>query len=245
MNITQNLITCNFTKRTSKVNEWIVIHYFGSLGDDSGVVQYFNRDGVNASAHYALDDDSITQAVLDSNTAWHCGDSGIGTFKGKCCNANSIGIEVRPYKLSTATMGAGDKDWYFHAQTIVNLTWLVKMLMAKYNIDADHVIRHFDVTAKWCPRPWMGDDINSYYGKSGNQLWAEFKAALTAESEDSMPRYNTIDEVPEWGKKTVQKLIDSKAFNDGDSTTPAIDGLNLSEDMIRTFVANDRMGLYK
>ena len=50
--------------------------------------------------------------------------------------------------------------------------------MAKYGIDADHVIRHYDVTAKWCPRPWMGDDINTYYGKTGNQLWTEFKAGL-------------------------------------------------------------------
>lgn len=235
MNITQSLIAANFTKRTNKVNQWIVIHYFGSLGDDTGVVSYFNRGGVNASAHYALDDDSITQAVLDSNTAWHCGDSGIGKYKGKCCNANSIGIEVRPYKVITASMGAADTDWYFHPQTVINLTELVKALMAKYNIDADHVIRHYDVTAKWCPRPWIGDDINSFYGKTGNQLWNEFKAALTAESEDDMPKYDTIAEMPSWAQATMQKLF-SKGL---------VSSFGFSEEALRIFVINDRAGLYK
>jgi hypothetical protein len=53
--------------------------------------------------------------------------------------------------------------------------------MHKYGIDAAHVLRHYDVTAKWCPRPWMGDDINAFYRRSGNQMWAEFKASLEAE----------------------------------------------------------------
>lgn len=75
-------------------------------------------------------------------------------------------------------MSAGDKDWYFDVQTVANLTELVRSLQKQYGIDNDHVIRHYDVTAKLCPRMWVGDDINTYYGKSGNQLWNEFKAGL-------------------------------------------------------------------
>lgn len=41
-----------------------------------------------------------------------------------------------------------------------------------------HVVRHYDVTAKACPRPWVGDDINTYYRKTGNTLWNEFKTKL-------------------------------------------------------------------
>ena len=180
--ITQDLISFNFSRRTSRKIEYIVIHYFGSLGDDAGVVDYFDRKGLKASAHYALDDDSITQAVLGRDAAWHCGDSGRGTLKGKCCNANSIGIEVRPYKVKASHISAADTDWYFHEQTIENLVELVRWLMDKHGIDAEHVVRHYDVTSKLCPRPWVGDDINTYYGKTGNQLWAEFKARLEGDN---------------------------------------------------------------
>lgn len=61
------------------------------------------------------------------------------------------------------------------------------------------------------------------------------------ELEDDMPRYNTIKEIEataSWAAATVKKLMERKALN-GDGT-----GLNLSEDMLRTFVVNDRMGLY-
>lgn len=38
-------------------------------------------------------------------------------------------------------------------------------------------------TGKWCPRPWMGDDMNAYYGTSGNEQWARFKARLSGNEE--------------------------------------------------------------
>ena len=62
------------------------------------------------------------------------------------------------------------------------------------------------------------------------------------ELEENMPRYNTIKEIEAacpWAVVTVKKLMERKALG-GDGT-----GLNLSEDMLRTFVINDRMGLYK
>lgn len=213
--ITQDLITVNYSRRTNRLIEYIVIHYFGALGDDAGVVNYFDRDGINASAHYALDDDSITQAVLDGDAAWHCGDSGKGTLKGKCCNANSIGIEVRPYKANTSHLSAADTDWYFHEQTTENLVELVRYLMDKHGIDADHVVRHFDVTSKLCPRPWVGDDINTYYGKTGNQLWADFKSKLEDDAMDGKEIYDKLNEYlrelpcPEWAEKELKEAVDA------------------------------------
>jgi len=51
--------------------------------------------------------------------------------------------------------------------------------------------------------------------------------------------YNTIAEVPDWARGTVQKLID-KGFVNG-----ALDGkLNLSYDLVRILVINDRAGIY-
>lgn len=42
----------------------------------------------------------------------------------------------------------------------------------------------YDVTGKWCPRPWMGDDTNTYYGTSGNEQWKKFKERLSGEELD-------------------------------------------------------------
>ena len=50
-------------------------------------------------------------------------------------------------------------------------------------------------------------------------------------------RYNNINEIPEWGKTTIKYLIQKGCFAD-------VNKLNLTEDMLRTFVINDRAGLY-
>lgn len=55
---------------------------------------------------------------------------------------------------------------------------------------------------------------------------------------EDVKRYNKIEEVPEWGRETVQKLIDKGALQ-GDGGN-----LNLSEDMLRVFVINDRAEAY-
>lgn len=196
MNIQQNLTTVNRTVYANRSIEYIVIHYFGALGTAKNTCAYFKSVNRQASAHYFVDDE-IWQAVLDKDASWHCGDGGKGTRKGLCTNANSIGIEARPQKLSTATMLATDRDWYFEKNTEDNLIALVKMLMGKHGIPIENVIRHYDVTAKWCPRPWMGDDVNTYYGKTGNLLWDEFKAKLVAEPAQNIPSA-WAEEAIEW-----------------------------------------------
>lgn len=72
-------------------------------------------------------------------------------------------------------------------------------------------------------------DLNDCYDATG--LW-------NYNTEEEM-RYNTIDEIPEYGKATIQKLINAGALNGTGA------GLNITDDMLRVFVINDRMGLYK
>jgi N-acetylmuramoyl-L-alanine amidase CwlA len=72
-----------------------------------------------------------------------------------------------------------DTDWYIPEATLDRASYLIAYLMRQYNIPIDHVIRHYDVTKKNCPRPLVGDDINEYYGISGNERWARFKQQIT------------------------------------------------------------------
>ena len=58
------------------------------------------------------------------------------------------------------------------------------------------------------------------------------------EEEDDMPRFQKFEELPDWAKPTIRKLLDRKYLLGTDI------GLNLTEDALRIFVVNDRAGLY-
>ena len=66
-------------------------------------------------------------------------------------------------------------------------------------------------------------------------LWS---AENKGEEIEGMKRYNTIEELPNWAKPTVEKLV-KKGFLQGDGN-----GLDLSHDMVRMLVIHDRAGVY-
>ena len=150
--------------------KYIVIHYTGALGDAQANCNYFAGGNRNASAHYFVGyDGAIWQSVEDKNIAWHCG---ANSYKhAECRNANSIGIEMCVRKKSTASMGATDKDWYFEDATVEAAAELTRYLMDKYNVPASHVIRHYDVTGKICPNPYV-------YNTTAH-TWEEFKQLIS------------------------------------------------------------------
>ena len=58
----------------------------------------------------------------------------------------------------------------------------------------------------------------------------------TYDKEVEEVRYNTVEECPDWARETVQKLID-KGYLGGNGQ-----GLDLSHDMVRVLVIQDRAG---
>lgn len=141
-------------KRTAKI-EWIVMHYTANDGDsDESNGRYFQQPlSPVASAHYFVDDDSITRSVPDDYVAYHCG---ANTYRHPSCrNANSIGVEMCDAKRDGRVM-ATDK-------TIANAAELVYSLCKQYSIPFDHIIRHYDVTGKLCPAYWVkGDGLQKF-----------------------------------------------------------------------------------
>ena len=163
MEINELLTTVNYKKGNSKQNKYIVIHYVGATGGAEANCKYFQSVYRGASAHYFVGHSGeVWQCVEDKDIAWHCGAS---RYKHPYCrNFNSIGIEMCCRKnLSNGT-------WYFEEETIKAATQLTKELMAKYSIPASNVIRHYDVTGKVCPEPYVRDTA----------AWNTFKASLTA-----------------------------------------------------------------
>ena len=128
--------------------KYIVVHYTANDGDtDENNGKYFKNNAVGSSAHYFVDDDSITQSVPDNHTAYHCGTN--GKYKhASCRNSNSLSVELCDDVKNGVI--------YPSAATIANAVELVKLLMKKYNVPAANVIRHYDVTGKLCPAYWCG-----------------------------------------------------------------------------------------
>lgn len=160
MEINKLLTTVNYSRANGKQNKYIVIHYVGATGGAEDNCKYFQSNYRGASANYFVGHKGeIWQCVEDKDVAWHCGAT---YYKHPYCrNTNSIGIEMCCRKKTDGT-------WYFEEETIKATIELTKELMSKYNIPAANVIRHYDVTGKTCPEPYVRDTA----------AWNTFKANL-------------------------------------------------------------------
>lgn len=232
----------NYRKGREFPINWICLHFTANNGDTAqNNADCFAREGgLNASAHYFVDTEKIVQSVKDGDTAWHCGRERGGSYYNDCRNANSIGIEMCSvirngvYVIPEATMKRAAK--------------LTRELMAKHHVPVSRVCRHYDVTHKDCPEPWVRNP----------KLWEKFKTMLTEEVEDMTEAqtraiakqeiskaesakkvYNSVAECPAWAKDTVQKLV-NKGFLHGDENGK----LALTTDLLRLLVINDRAHLY-
>ena len=132
---------------------WLVMHYTANDGDsDEGNAAYFARAITRASAHYFVDDDSVTRSVPDERVAWHCG---ARAYRHPLCrNANSIGIEL----CDTVKNGRHDVT----ELTLRNAAALAASLCGKYGIPTAHILRHYDVTGKLCPSFWCGEGADGF-----------------------------------------------------------------------------------
>ena len=148
MEIKRNITTKNFDSGSINRIKYIVLHFTANNGDTAyGNTNYF-KSYRGASAHYFVDENSVYQSVEDKNIAWHCGAK---KYKHSTCrNSNSLGVELCSRKDSKG-------NFYFMDKTVYNAVELVKMLRAKYNVPIANVIRHYDVTGKNCPEPFVRD----------------------------------------------------------------------------------------
>ena len=209
--------------RTQPVR-YIVMHYTANNGDTArNNCDYYHRvGGLQASAHYFVDEHGAMQSVREGDTAWHCGARAY--WHPECRNANSIGIEMCSRKRA-------DGSYYIKPETVANAAALAREIMQRYGIDTDHVLRHYDVTGKRCPMPWVDDPAQ----------WVAFKDMLvpksttTDEEDEDMTRYNTIDEVPDWAQDTVRALMDAGALKGDEHGC-----IDLSRDMIRGLMIGTR-----
>lgn len=161
--------------------KFIVIHYLGVPNADNPYLY-----GGGYGGHYNIKRDGSIYWAADPKTAviWHCGGglqgSGGHTFYQICTNYNSIGIECGVAANTSSKELPADSDlWYFTEETQESLVFLVSKLMNEYNIDIDHVIRHYDVVGKICPNPYVKNN-----NLKTSWTWEQFKLNLAQYRKD-------------------------------------------------------------
>ena len=194
MTITNKFSTVHTTAKAARAIEYIVIHYTAGVTSKAGsavnTADYFRTTTTEVSADFTVDDTAVVQYNPDirNRYTWHCGGNKYntkgGSLYGVCKNSNSIGIEICCENSTGKMQDANDKSYSFSDAAIANAEWLVKKLMAEYNIPADHVVRHYDVTGKLCP------GIVGWNLDSGSEAkWQAFKQAISGTAVSAPVKY--------------------------------------------------------
>ena len=210
--------TGNYQKGRTQPIEYIVVHYTANSGDTAqNNLDYFAREVTGTSAHYFVDRASVRQSVLDTDIAWHCGAERYQ--HPECRNSNSIGVEM------CDSVGA------VPAATRERTAAFVRQKMKEYGIDSSHVLRHYDVTGKRCPAPWVDNPAE----------WMEFKKMLEEDDDMSyeqfeqyMNRYLTernAKPADDWAKPYIQEAIDAGAMTDVGGTIERPQGFITRQEM--------------
>lgn len=183
INIVKATSTHNTGSKANRTISYIVTHFTAGTTSKSGsaknTANYFATTTNQASADFIVDDANIVQynPDLKNRYCWHCGgkrqSNQGGSLYGVCKNANSIGIEICSTSKTGKVVAANNANWYYTDAAVNKAVELTRYLMGVYGIDASHVIRHFDVTGKYCP------GIIGWNEPSGDtSQWKAFRARI-------------------------------------------------------------------
>jgi N-acetylmuramoyl-L-alanine amidase len=131
----------------------IVMHWTATPGASAlNERNYFNgtciADKRYASAHYFVDRKEAQHIIPENEVAYHAHDQNrcYVSFLKPNANTTAIGVEM-----------CVEKDGKIHSQTIQNAAELVADLCKRYGLSTNKIVRHYDVTNKNCPAPWVSD----------------------------------------------------------------------------------------
>ena len=181
--------------KSARTPLYLAIHYTAGASSAAGRAQscYNTFVSRSASADFAVDDKEMVQFNPDISNyyCWAVGDkknqySSGGTLYGKATNKNTISIEVCSNLAKGASASAANHaGWTLSDAALDNAAKLAKMIMKKYNIPIERVVRHYDISGKLCPGVigWNNETIYGTDGKktsakSDSSKWLAFKKRL-------------------------------------------------------------------
>ena len=184
------------TRTQNRTIKYIAIHYTAGASSASGraVNMKSNWEKTKrASADFGVDDTTMVQfnPDLKNYKCWSVGDdkkasTGGAQLYGRATNANTISIEIcSNLKKGTDASKPNHEGWYYTEAALNNAVKLVKILMKKFNIPVENVVRHYDISGKVCPGVlgWNNAKLYTTDGKATNNKnnsakWIAFKERL-------------------------------------------------------------------
>ena len=176
--------------KATRVIKYLAIHYTAGATSKAGAARAVKRvfEQRKASADFAVDDKEIVQFNPDPTNyyCWAVGDKKAAGALADVTNRNTISIEICS-NLAKGTSAAvpNHSGWHFTDAAIENALKLARILMRKYNIPCERVIRHYDASGKLCPGlvGWNDGALYTTEGKSAGKRndsdkWQEFKRKL-------------------------------------------------------------------
>lgn len=148
-----------------------VIHWTANYGATAlNHYNYFkNLSGRYASAHIFVDKNEAICIIPLNEVAYHAND---GSYRGV--------PELKPNAnlLSVSVEMCVEKDGSFHPNTIARTEDVFVELCRMYGLNPlTDIVRHYDITHKNCPAPWV----------SNGQLFIDFKNRVNAKMKGSSP----------------------------------------------------------
>ncbi|KRT94033.1 N-acetylmuramoyl-L-alanine amidase [Bacillus licheniformis] len=158
----------------------IVMHWTATPGASAlNERNYFNgtciADKRYASAHYFVDRKEVQLIIPENEVAYHAHDQNrcYVSFLKPNANTKAIGVEM-----------CVEKNGQIHSETIQNAAEVVADLCRRYGLSTDKIVRHYDVTNKSCPAPWVRDSsqLSAFRKKVDSILGNKSKAAPKKET---------------------------------------------------------------
>lgn len=188
-------LNVHISKYANRPINYIAVHYTAGGSSKPGSAMNVKHvfEQRKASADFCVDDNTMVQFNPDLKNyyTWSVGDKKYPNSKGaslygKATNRNTISIEMcSNLKKGYAGKYANHDGWYLTQETINQCIKLTKILMKKFNISIERVVRHYDISGKLCPGVigWNNEVIYENDGKhtknyNNSSEWLKFKEAL-------------------------------------------------------------------
>lgn len=179
------------TKIPNRKVRYLAIHYTAGASSAPGRAIHMKdswEKSRRASADFGVDDRDMVQFNPDilNYKCWSVGDkknpySGGGQLYGIATNGNTISIEIcSSLKSGYDASKVNHEGWYYTDKALDNAVKLSKILMKKFDIPIERVVRHYDISGKICPGivGWNNAKLNNSKQNNNSQKWLEFKNRL-------------------------------------------------------------------
>lgn len=189
-------LSCCITRTPNRSIKYLAIHYTAGGSSASGRAKGMKASWEatkRASADFGVDDRDVVQFNPDLRNycCWSVGDAkkpagGGAQLYGIATNSNTISIEIcSNLKAGYSHQAVNHDGWFFTEAALNNAVKLAKILMHKFNIPIERVVRHYDISGKICPGV-VGWNNYVRFDKNGNRIgkkndsaaWLAFKKRL-------------------------------------------------------------------